>query len=53
MDNANVVWPSLSVVCKWFLIDFFVSRIVRRVAAEATQCLHQKVAEKRATPVVS
>jgi hypothetical protein len=54
MDDADASWPSFErVVCNRFLIDFFVFWIVKRLPQKGPRWLHQNVAEKRATPVVS
>ena len=42
MDDADVIWQSFCVECNWFLMNFFVSWIAKRIAAEATPVLTSK-----------
>ncbi len=52
MDDSHAMGRHVSVIANRFLTEFFVFWIVRGLSQKRRGWLHQKVAEKRAKPVV-
>jgi hypothetical protein len=52
MDDSHAMGRHVSVIGNRFLTEFFVFWIVQGLSQKWRGWLHQKVAEKRATPVV-